>query len=359
MRQLWTWPFVGAVVSLVACAEQEPDHRGDVLIGVVAGQVFVDLVEAHERGEMLHTSVAELCTSPDASRLDAAQDAWMQLRAPWKRLLALPLGPTVDDGFDTAIDFWPARPTSIDGGIATGITSQAELDALGVASKGMPAIEYLLWDPVGGDAAVLAALSGAEGPARCAYVELLAADVALRLDELAHLWLDGFGAQLQLTVAGDMYPTLATAIDALVNAMIAGLHDVDDMKLGKPLGLTSGAGPDPELVESRFSDRSLADARDALTGFETAYLGADADHVGLTVLVTQKSPAIDTEVRTAIATAKQALAAVPEPLRESLISDGDAVADAQAAVKQLRILMTADVASLLGVTVSLSDNDGD
>jgi predicted lipoprotein len=350
MRQL----AIVAIVMLVACTEQEPDRRGEVLTGVVEGQLLVDLGDAHERGELLHTSVAELCSSPDAAHLDAAQDAWMQLRAPWKRLLAVAVGPIVDDGFETAIDFWPARTTSIEGGIATGITTQAELDALGVASKGMPAIEYLLWDPLGGDAAVLAAL-----PARCAYIELLAADVALRLGELEQLWIDRFAAEFEGTAPSDMYPTLATAIDALVNAMIAGLHDIDDMKLGKPLGLTSGTGPDPELVESRFSDRSLTDARDALAGFELAYLGADAEHPGLTVLVTQKSPAIDNEVRAAIETAKQALAAIPEPLRESLSSDGDAVADAQEAVKQLRILMTADVASVLGVTVSLSDNDGD
>jgi predicted lipoprotein len=347
------------VVALLACTEQEPDHRGEVLVGIVEGQLLPDLGDARQRGETLHTSVTALCSSPDAAGLDAAQEAWMQLRGPWKRLLALPIGPIVDDGFDAAIDFWPARPTSVEGGVALGITTQAELDALGVASNGMPAIEYLLWDPVGGDATVLAALTSPEGPARCTYAALLAGDIALRLTELEQRWTGGFAAELEGTAASDMYPELATAIDAIVNAMIAGLHDLDDMELGKPLGLASGTGPDPELVESRFSDRSLADARDALAGFETAYLGADAEQVGLTLLVAQKSAAIDTEVREAIDAAKQALAAVPEPLRESVSTDPDAVAAAQAAVKQLRVLMTADVASLLGVTVSLSDNDGD
>lgn len=348
-----------AVLALVACSEQEPDRRAEVLTGIVRGQVLVDLAEASERGETLSASVGELCSSPDSSHLDATQEAWMQLRAPWKRLLALPLGPIVDDGFEASIDFWPARPNSVEGGIASGAATQAELDALGVASKGMPALEYLLWDPLGGDAAVLAALTGPDGGARCGYAELLADDVALQLRTLEQRWTDGFAGELEGTVPSDMYPELATAIDAIVNAMIGGLHDVDDMKLAKPLGLTSTAGADPELVESRFSDRSLLDARDALAGFEAAYLGTDADSPGLTVLVAPKSAAIDTEVRDAIEAAKQALATVPEPLRETVSSDPEPVQAAQAAVKRLRILMTADVAGVLGVTVSLSDNDGD
>lgn len=355
----YDWRSVAAlglgVTVLVACPEQEPDRRAEVLTGVVEGQLLPDLGEARERGEALRASVATLCSSPDAATLDAAQDAWMQLRAPWKRLLALPLGPIVDDGFETAIDFWPARPSSVDGGVAAGITTQAELGALGVASKGMPAIEYLLWDPVGGDAAVLAVLPNE----RCAYVELLAGDVALHLTELEAAWTGGFAAELEGTTPSAMYPDLAVAIDALVNAMIAGLHDIDDMKLGKPLGLASGTGPDPEVVESRFSDRSLADARDGLEGFTRAYLGADDEHAGLTILVAQKSPEIDAKVRAAIETAEQALAAVREPLRTSIADDPDAVAAAEAAIEELRILLTADVASLLGVTVSLSDNDGD
>ncbi|PRQ06790.1 imelysin family protein [Enhygromyxa salina] len=346
--------------ALVACpANQEPDRRAELLASLVEAQFIPTLGEASERGEALHTAATALCSSPDAAHLDAAQDAWWQLRAPWKRALAIPLGPIIDDGFDMAIDFWPLRPSSVEGGVAAGVSSQAELDALGVASKGMPAVEYLLWDPLAGDEAVLAALTGADGPARCAYLELLTADVALRLAELDDAWRDDYATQLVGAGTSETYPDLALAIDAIVNAMIAGLHDLDDMKLAKPLGLTSASGADPELVESRISDRSLTDARDALAGFEAAYLGTDDGGLGLTILVEQRNPDVDAKIRAELEAAKLALAAVPEPLRLAISSDAAAVEQAQVAIKQVRISMTADVASLLGVTVSLSDNDGD
>lgn len=352
-----TIAIVAFAVTL-ACPARVDDRRAELIEVVVEAQLLPDLRQASERGEALHARVGELCASPGVAPLDAVQDAWSQLRAPWKRLLALPLGPIVDEGFDTAIDFWPARPSSVEGGLSAGVTTQAELDMLGVASKGMPAIEYLVWDPIGGDEAVLAALTGPEGPARCAYVELLAADVSLRLAELEGLWTDHYATELRDAGETQQFPELELAIDALVNAMIAGLHDIDHMKLGKPLGLGT-TGPNPEIVESRFSGRSLADARDGLAGFKAAYLGLEPQHVGLTILVAQRSPAVDTEVREAIDAAQQALADVPEPLATALSDDPAAVEQAQLAIKQLRITMTADVASVLGVTVSLSDNDGD
>lgn len=347
--------LAAAAAVLLACPEQQQDRRAELLTDITHGSLLVDMAEAVQRGEALHEAMTSFCASPDAARLDAAQDAWMQLRAPWKRLLAVQLGPIIEDGYESAIDFWPVRTNSIEGGVATGSTTQAELDTLGVASKGMPAIEYLLWDPINGDAAVLAAMT----PARCTYTSLLAADVTLRLTELEATWRDGFADEFTGAAESSMYPTLAAALDELVNGLIAGLHDIDDMKLAKPLGLASGVGPDPTLVESHFSMRSLADARDGLAGFEAAYLGADAEHIGLTVLIAQKSPDIDADVREALERAKQALDAVPEPLTDAIVNDPELVSEAENAVEQLRVVMTADVASLLGVTVSLSDNDGD
>jgi predicted lipoprotein len=344
------------VVFSSGCPETQVDHRAEVL-GNVGQAVLVDLDEAHAQSEELLGAIVNLCG--DFGSVDQAQDAWLRLRPSWKRTLALPFGPVVDQGFDTAIDFWPVRPSSVEGGLDSVPSNQAEIDALGVASKGMPALEYLLWDPIGGDEAVLAQLSGPGGLQRCAYASQLAADIELRLRELDAAWRDPGGFADQLAQAGDSeaFPTLALAIDQLLNAMIAGLHDIEDPKLRKPLGALIGA-PQPDLLESRFSDRSLLDARDALDGFARAYLGSE-EAPGLTLVVAQKSPAVDARVRDALTAAELALADVPEPLRTAIIDAPAQVEAAADAVHELRTVLTAEVASLLGVTVSLSDNDGD
>ena len=76
-------------------------------------------------------------------------------------------------------------------------------------------------------------------------------------------------------------------------------------------------------------------------------------------MIESESPETDQRVRDALETAEQALADVPEPLRTAIVDAPDKVTAAEQAVHELRTVMTAEVASLLGVTVSLSDNDGD
>jgi predicted lipoprotein len=351
--QLCIAAFAGAItfVAVLACPQTRVDHRPEVIANT-ATRIDQDLEQAHMRAELLGGAVDRLCVDLDAASLDAAQAAWSDLRGPWKRLLAVQLEPIADGGYESALDFWPARTSSIEGGILLGAQTQADIDALGVASKGMPAIEYLLWDPVAGDAAILALL---QAPERCDYLQLLADDVEHGIIELETAWRDELAPQW--TGAGDseLYPTLALAIDDLVNAMIAGLHDIDDMKLGKPIGETVAQ---PDLVESRFSDRSLLDASDALTGFSNAYLGSE-DAPGLTLVIAERSEDVDARVREAIDAATAALAAVPESLRTTVVESPTPAIEARAAVHELRTIMTAEVAALLGVTVSLSDNDGD
>ncbi len=344
---------------LIACPAQTPDRRLEVIEGIAETPIDSSLGRALVDAGALHEASVALCAAPSSASLDAAQDAWWTLRGPWKTFMALPLGPVVDDGFDSAIDFWPARPNSVEGGIDSGASSQAEIDALGVASKGLPAIEYLLWGLEGDDAGVLSSLEGDTGERRCDYIRALAADLEVRFTALESAQ-DSFSAQL--VGAGDnaRYPSVALAIDELLNAAIAGLHNTSERALGKPLGVSAGADPQPNSLESRFSTRSRQDTLDALAGFRLFYLGADAGGVGpgFTVLVSEPSAEIDAAVRTQLSAAIAALEALPEPL---LASDppGPASEPAWNAVRELRLTLTADVAGLLGVTVSLTDNDGD
>lgn len=343
--------------SPLACTDTRPDLR-PALVAAVAEQLRAELDTGEARAATLREACEALCAAPDDARLAAAREAWGQLRAPWKRLRALPIGPIVDEGFDSAIDFWPARPTNIEGAIEAQVASVAELEPFGVASKGLPAIEYLLWEPAGDDATVLASLTEPElGPGRCTYLAVLAADVELRLIELAAAT-DSFADELAAAESSTRYPTLALAVDELLNAALAGLHDISELALGKPLGLSTGTEPQLDQLESRFSDRSRQDILDALDGFARFYLGVEPEP-GLSSLVRQDGAEIDARVRDQLDRTIAAVEAMAEPLGEILDTDPAAATAAWDAVRELRMLLAADVAGLLGVTVALTDNDGD
>lgn len=349
-----------ALLVQQGCAEPEPDLRPAMLADLGPSALLPPLAQARERAAALSAATQQLCEAPDPSTLDAAQAAWWALREPWRQFRALPIGPLVDEGFDSAVDFWPARPSSIEGGVTGGSSTVEEVGALGVASKGLPAIEYLLWDPEGGDEAVLAALTAEEpsGAQRCAYLHAVVGDVGVQLEAL-EAQTQSFADTLATAGSNARYPTVSLAVDELLNAAIAGLHDLSERSMGKPLGLST-AEPDLEQLESRFSDRSRADILDALAGFSAFYLGgADRDGEGFTVIVAASSAEIDAAVRADLDAALAAAEALPDPLRTGLDTDPAAVNAAWEAIRALRLTLAADVAGLLGVTVSLSDNDGD
>jgi predicted lipoprotein len=273
----------------------------------------------------------------------------------------------VEDNIDDAVDFWPVRTDAVDATLAMDVPPTADyVDNLGVASKGLPVIEYLLFDPEGGNAAVLAALQAPDGVGdhRCAFVAALAADVATQSTALRTAWDPAAGNFVaELANAGESSMTFATvqmALDDIVNESIFALQDITDAKLGTPLGSTSGGVAQPEDVESRFSDNSWADIGSDLEGVAAVYLGAP-EGFGLTHLVAPEAPDLDQAIRDQIQLCQTSVAGAVDgpPVRTQIVDDPMAVEAIREQVRELRRLFAVDLANLLAVTVTLNDNDGD
>lgn len=326
------------------------------------------LEETQASAEELSTAVTAFCDAPSESTLSAAQDAFRTLRKPWKRTEAFRFGPSEDLRLASALDFWPARIDSIESAIAGAPepVTAAYIDGLGTSARGMPALEYLMFDPVGGNAAVLSTLGGADANAlhRCGYARVLGELIAKNATELATAWdPEGGGFVLEVANAGTgskLFPTGQEGIGRVVNLLVSSMIAMNENKLTAPLGTAMGS-PDPSLVESRFSDNSNEDLIDALRGAEEIYLckhGADAGQ-GISSLVSARSTAIDAAVKKGFTDAIAKASAIKSPLRLAITGDPASVTATHEGIKTARRFLSTDVASVLGVSVTLSDSDGD
>jgi predicted lipoprotein len=316
----------------------------------------------------LGPAVQALCADPTEETLHAAQDAWRAARDPWKRSEAFLFGPASDLRTASAIDFWPARPDSVEQAI-TAAPDPIPLEhvaSLGAAAKGLPALEYLLFDPIGGDAAILAALGAADVTAtrRCAFAAALGAGIGQDAAALHEAWRpEGGNYVAQVADAGSgtaAFESSQDGINQVVNSLVAILQQLSDMRLGAPLGAKAGGVPQPDEVESRFSDNSAADLIDAARGIEAVYLGRyeDRQGLGLSSLLAD-DPALDEQIRAQIADVIAKVEALTLPLREAVQEDAAPVQAALDSVKALRRLIAVDLANVLGVSVTINDNDGD
>lgn len=315
---------------------------------------------------MLADTVNSFCAAPSDPGLAEAQDAWRRTRGPLKRSEAFLFGPVKDLGINQAIDFWPTRPNNIEDAIAgDGDFDQAFVESLGTSAKGLPAIEYLLFDPVGGNAAILARLTDpTTGAHRCDYLSALAVNVQSQAQTLRDAWDSDDGAFLQnLIEAGDSkpYPNVSMAISDFVNSMIFLSEAVQGTKLGGPLGKKTGGNPSPSSAESFFSDNSLEDIISNLEGLKSLYLAqyGGQDGLGFDDYIRSKDPVLADEITLQIDAALDAVRSIPPPLTTAVELNSGPVEAAYNEVRQVQVLLESQFASLLGATVTFNDNDGD
>lgn len=340
LRPVLTALSLGTLV-LAACSPEDSARRD--LLAYLADEVIdpaqADLAAA---AVTLASATRSLCSSGEP---EPARSAWLALRGYWDLTAAFAFGPVIDQAQTGPLDYWPVRSDTIEAAItgAPAAIDGAYIDGLGTSAKGMPALEYLLFAP-----------PTPAGP-RCDYAVALADDIGRRCAEIAAAWHDEHAEALRSAGHGSaVYPSEQAGLDAVVNATIENLYRVVKTKLDRPLGNLTGSDPDASLVESRFSGNGHNDIAANLDGFERVY----ADE-GLASLVAAHNPDLDQRIVAQLASTRVALAAVPRPLQDAVVNQRSAVQTLRDEVDALRRLIKLDVVSLLGVTLSLSDNDGD
>ncbi len=350
------------LLAMTACAaEPELLDRGAVFAQLGDQVIVPPLQDFAERSQDLLNATEAFCGDINHQTLDAAQASWRATRKPWSLSRAAGFGPVEELGIESGIDFWPARRQNIENTLVLhdAITPET-IDQLGVSAKGLPAIEYLLFAETFDTAAVLATFPpDPAGELRCAYLVALTRDIRDRAGNLLADWERDGGHLQAFKTAGDgstIYPTHQDAVDILVNTIVAHLTYVVDNKLDKPLTTT---GDPVELLESRFCDCAAADLRDNLAGLAALYSGGAANKPGLHTLVAFVSPALDQRVSAQIVAAQAAADAITGPLRLAIGNNDAAVQTLRDEVDALRRLFKTEVVSALGVTLVLSDNDGD
>ena len=313
----------------------------------------------------LEAAARAFAAHPDAGTLEATQKAWLNANLARMGVLTYRLGPVDDSLLHNRLDNRPPRTTFIDSDILAGTTplDAAYIDSIGSSSVGLGAIEYLLFDPVGGDAAVMAAFSGDGGARRRELLVALAAAMPPQAEELRRIWAADGANYAAAFVAADMDAgELQGSLNMLTNQLIADVEDIVNSRLGMPLGKRTSGAPRPDLVEAPYSGASLPRIIATLRGQRAAFTGGDGlglddylDFLGARGDNGLLSKAITAQFDAAVA----ALEAIDGPLETAIIDDAAGVEAAYQEVFNLLVLLKADMVNQIGLTLTFNDSDGD
>lgn len=337
-----------------------------VLTDLTTNVILPSYQDVATKADALKGSTAALAGGPSESTLAAAQAAWRETKDAWRRTEAFRFGPVETKSISGAIDYWPGRPATIEQAIAGDQPiTVASVDALGSLAKGFVALEYLLFDNVGGNAAILAKLTGEGGARRLQYIAAVAEILDGKTRDLLAAWSpSGENFAKELTDAGGagaLFPSSKAALDQLVNSASFAAELVTNTKIGKPFGKKTGGVPAPEEEESPLSDNSIADMIATLDGVIAVYTGArgGVDGMGVSDLVRAKNASLDDRVVAGLADARAKILAIPAPFRTAITANPAAVETAYQSVRDVKNTMTTEVAGALGTTLKFNDNDGD
>ena len=353
-----------ALLILVGgCTPGAAPDESEVLISLTDRIVVPGYEALAAEAQDLRQALDNLCATPSDATLQAARQAWRDVRAPWMRSEATWFGPVMDRRAVSVMDWSPTDPERIEKMLASNpaVTEAAIREGLSSTQRGLGAIEYLLF----GNTA-LEGLSGSDS-VRCRYLTALGRVVESEAQAIAADWTEvgEKGRAYRDFFTGRSASSLlkGQAVAELVRTQVFLLRTITDMRLAAALGLREG-GPDPAAIPGGAGHNALADLRHEILGMRDMYLGHDgsddqSDALGISALVIPLSDETDQRMRDQFAAALTAIEAVEPPLRVALQEQPQRVQAVHERLLDLRRTLNTEVVSLLGVAVGFSDTDGD
>lgn len=359
--------FLLTLLLITACAAIPGISRFDregMLRNLSANVAYPLVQDAATQSEALVQSVYAFRDNPTTDTLSAVRTQWLTTSLAWERTEVVALD--ADMTLLTQIDKWPSNEKFIEDFIAGATPINLSFVAgSGSTSKGLPAIEYLIFNPEADDGAIL---SGLNEPQRMAYLVATAENVRDNVHTLQTFWSPEGGNYVATFASAELDDgDLQSSVSMTINELVVVLEGMVQKELAIPLGSKSYGEPFPTAAEGWRSLTSTPNLVANLDGVRLILTGdspSGADGVGLNdYLDALDAKAGEIPLSQAITTqldkATQALQAIDEPLTIAIESDKVAVEKARDEIRALLVLIKNDMASQLGVTITFNDSDGD
>ena len=335
--------------SLTGCGNDDDDDDDDTVGATGEGDTFdaspilnnfantivlatyTDL--DNKAGELLG-AVQALEAATNQAHLELAQNAWKATRIPWEQSEAFLFGPVDTQGLDPALDSWPVNRVDLDGVLASGqALTEASIDALEDTLKGFHTIEYLLFRE--GNQRKAEDIS----PRELEYLAATTENLKAKTAQLANAWApSGENYAGEVANAGDtstIYKSQKDAMQEMVNGMIVIADEVANGKISDPFN-----EKDTSLVESQFSFNSISDFQNNIRGIQNVY-------TELSGFVNGENADLDARFKTEVQAAIDSIGAIPDPFRDSITAQRDAVQASIDAVSTVQQTLENDILTLV------------
>jgi predicted lipoprotein len=342
------------ILLLYGCLSDQNEAHVEFLQKLVNENITKGYLKVYEETQVLDEQIKDYCIQP-TNDLTQLQSVWWSTRESFKQLDYAQFGPYFEppERAGPQLDFWPLRSSSIDDVLLGDLNlEESVFHSYGASIKGFPALEYLLFGSVDTNSARY-----------CEYIQAIGNDLVFQSNILYNYWNPSDGEYLNKRLSPDGSNVTTDSINdvraELVNQIGHTLADIRTLKLQKPMGLQVGS-PQPDLLESRYSARSLMDIHDNIIGIKRLFLGLDTT-LGLVHDPTLEGIDFSSEFETR---ADQCLTHILQlhqsgSLEETILIEPEQVEILSDEIGYLQQLVQEDIILAMSLWLTFNDSDGD
>lgn len=373
MKKILVWCF-GLLLFGIACNTPDDmlvkcDFDQQAMLTNYADEIIIPRFGELEIAVLLlEGSYNAFAASPTIGLLNEMRISFEATYESYQRCSPFGFGPALVDGstFAEKLNIFPTNTIEVNSNIDVG----ALVDTVAVSTKGLPAIDYLLFGEQGTTGAQIVELftTDVNAQKRMTYLGQLIAELKNTVVQINTDW-EGYRS----TFVGNTGNAAGSSLSLLVNAFNYDFETLKNYKFKIPLGKFNGGIVLPTSVEAYYAGESVQLAREQVTAMKQLYLGVGEnglqglslyDYVLCAKPLTEEGQgqglvSLADDISQHFLDIETALDDVPDPLSETLVSNKPVVDNAHSKMQTTVPLIKQEMTSALGVQISYQDNDGD
>lgn len=365
MKNMYRIGLACMSIFLVACSSNdnngttEPttnEFQVQSLVSDVTNQhIITNVTSFLNQATTFETQVNNYLIDLNEAALESARTQWRQTAISYGKVYTFNIGLIRDQFTHQALYNWPTITNAVENFISDpSEITEVYVQNLSPQAKTLSTLEYLLFKT--DIAATNTEFVNSEN--RRNYLKYVVKELKTRAAKLVNTWSE----------SGDNYKTTfientSTGIDASFSLLYNGIYNLIDTgkvtKIGKPAGLENSQNTNPEATQAHFSNTSLAILKENIESVEDVYFNTQGLGISDYVAHVTDNEVLNTAIRTKINEVYAAIDAIPVPLFDAITSNSTTVGTLHEKLNELGVLFSVDVRSILSITITSTDNDGD
>lgn len=357
--------------SLFACDKSTPNGPEDngydktaMLTSYADNLIIPAYQEMQQKMNALQTISEAYLAVPNTTTLSALKTAYFEAHLQYENIAAFQFGPAETQLLDIFVNFsggldydftsageltgFSIDTISIENNISTGVYNLSSVSRNSFYSQGFPALNYLIFEPQALDRLA------ANPVGRAKYIRDVVSRLKTLIDQVAGDW-KGFRASF----ISNTQSNVGSPIGNLVNQLAYQLDLMKGPRIGWPFGKQSGGLVFANKCEAYYAGISGALALENLRNLKVVYTGGDSGKGLSDYLIALNQATLNEALIAQFDKAIAAVQVIPDPMSTAFSTDPEKIEAAYKELQKLLTLLKTDVASVTGVQITFTDNDGD